>query len=50
MEQFDVLDELDLLEQGDEFITATNVSQASNSDSRRKKRGIERKSLQTLLD
>lgn len=41
LEQFDVLDELDLLEQAEEFTVATNTSQGS--DAGRKKRGIERK-------
>ena len=41
-EQFDVLDELDLLEQADEFIIAANASQEDDNLGR-KKRGIERK-------
>jgi hypothetical protein len=39
-EQFDVLDELDLLEQAEEFIAAANASQV-DEDPGRKKRGIE---------
>ena len=38
-EQFDVLDELDLLEQAEEFIVAANASEEDG----RQKRGIERK-------
>ena len=38
--QFDVLDDLDLFEQAEEFNTA---SQPSSSESQRRKRGIERK-------
>ena len=40
-EQFDVLDELDLLEQAEEFIAAANAGQV-DEDPGRKKRGIER--------
>ena len=42
LEQFDVLDELDLLEQGGEFIVAASVSQEDVNPGR-KRRGIERK-------
>ena len=40
--QFDVLDELDLLEQAFEFTAAPNTTD-SDSGSEREKRGIERK-------
>ena len=42
LEQFDVLDDIDRLEQAEEVDTA---SQPSSSESQRKKRGIERKTL-----
>ena len=47
-EQFDVLDELDLLEQGNEFLVVANASQ-EDVNPRRKRRGIERKFKNPLL-
>ena len=46
LEQFDVLDELDLLEQGEDFRVAVNSSESqSDTNVGRQKRGIDRKFL-----
>ena len=46
LEQFDVLDELDLLEQGEDFRVAVNSSESqSDTNVGRQKRGIERRFL-----
>ena len=45
--QFDVLDATDLMEQSDDVRVAANATQ-SESDARRKKRGIERRSTSNL--